>query len=242
MPRVNYALEAQPTTWDFATWLVIVQTHGYDEVAIIGDHFKKKRNYPEEVARARLENLVKPLVGITDMKLVNEPAKDPIYFTHFMRGVVQAYRDHSRIWKFHYQKKHDHVTVTIRNSFRNKFRDGNRTEWDKFISWLENNGQKVVVIEDAEQKFISVKDRWDLYQSKMNFFTGGGPAVLCMFSEAPYTTFFKGLEPHDYYLNCVHHWLWTGAQFPWATKHQKIVWKEDRFDSMVKAFAASGVH
>jgi hypothetical protein len=240
--RINYSIEAQPTTWDVATWLVAAQTNGFTEVAFVGEKFKKKNNYPDEVARFRLENLVKPLIGLSDMKLVEEPAKDQIYMTHFMKAVFQAYRDHSRIWKFKYEKKHEHVTVTVRESFRNKSRDGNRPEWDRFIGWMENNGQKVVVIEDAEKNFISVKDRWDLYQCKMNFFTGGGPSTLCMFSDAPYVTFFKGLTAHDYYLNCIHHWLWTGAQFPWATKQQRIVWKEDKFDLMVKAFAASGVH
>jgi hypothetical protein len=238
----SYHLEVQPTTFDFATWLVTAQTRGVTEISLVGDKFKKKRNYPDEVARARLENIVKPLVELSGLKTVQ--GEGP-YYTHFMRGVFAAYREHSRIWKFPYEQKHDHITVTLRSSFRNKARDSNRAEWDKFITWAENKGEKVVVIEDAEKGGISIKDRWDAYQCRLNLFTGGGPSVLCMFSDAPYVTFFKGLMDHDYYLNCVHHWLWTGTQFPWAGPKQAIAWKEDRFDDIVRyyeRFATSGAH
>lgn len=242
----HYHLEAQPTTFDFAVWLSTVKTWGAEKVSFIGKKFKPKQNYPYHVAWTRFENLVKPLCELADIPVVKEADKEPVYFTHFMKGAHMAWRENSKIWKYPYEKKHDHITVTLRDSFRNKYRDANRPEWDKFISWAENRGEKVVLIEDAEQNGISIRDRWDAYQCKLNFFTGGGPAALCWMSDAPYVSFFKSLVEHDYYLLSVHHWMYTNSQLPWAKQNQKIIWNtQDKFENIVKQyerFATSGAH
>lgn len=224
---------------------------GADRVAFVGNKFKPKKNYPEEVARYRLENLLKPICELAEMPIVPEEPGEKFYCNHFLKAAHMAWREYSRVWKYPYQKKYDHITVTIRESFRYKNRDSNRPEWEKFISWAENNGQKVVVIEDAEKNGITIKDRWDAYQCKLNLFTGGGASGLCWMSDAPYVTFFKGLTAHDYYLLTVHHWMYTNSQFPWAKQNQRILWnKEDRFEDIVRCYeknerlevATSGAH
>jgi hypothetical protein len=240
----SYHLEIQPTTFDVASWLVTVKTWGATEASILGKKFKHKNGYPDEVARSRLEHIVRPLFALAELPIVEKPEPGP-YFTHFMKGVHMAWRENSKIWKYPYKKKHDHVSVTLRNSFRNKSRDSNRPEWEKVISWLENNGEKVVVLEDREKDPISIQDRWDAYQCKFNLFTGGGPSYLCFFSDAPYISFFKGLTEHDYYLLMIHHWHYTNMKFPWAKKNQRVVWGEDKFENIVRNFervATSGGH
>lgn len=160
-----------------------------------------------------------------------------------MRGVQECYRQFSRIWKFPYEKKHDHITVTIRDSWRNTHRNSNRKEWDKFISWAENAGEKVVVLEDREENPYTIKDRWDLYQCKMNLGVSNGPMVMCVLSDAPHVIFNYGADHQDVYVLSIHHWLWRNAQYPWANKKQKLVWKKDRFEDIVKVYtAASGAH
>jgi hypothetical protein len=162
-----------------------------------------------------------------------------------MKAVHEVYRAFSRIWKFPYKKKHDHITVTIRDSWRNKHRNSNRAEWDKFISWAENRGEKVVVLEDREEDPISVKDRWELYQCKMNLFVPSGPAALPILSDAPYIIVGYPGNTHDVYLQTVHHWLWRNMQFPWANRNQKLVWKPDKFENIARVYeriATSGVH
>jgi hypothetical protein len=238
-------LEKQPTTFDFANWVCVVKSNGVNEAGIEGKKFKWKKDYSEETAERRLENIVYPIAELADLKVVDPAGRATVNCTHVLKGVQLCYREFSRIWKFPYQKKHDHITVTIRDSWRNKHRNSTRDEWDKFISWAENRGEKVVVLEDREESPIPVKERWDLYQCKMNLFVPSGPAALPILSDAPYIIVGYPGNSHDVYLQTVHHWLWRNMQFPWANKNQKLVWKPDRFENIAGAFeriAASGVH
>ena len=160
-----------------------------------------------------------------------------------MQVLHQCYRDFSGIWKFPYEKKHDHITVTIRESWRNKHRNSNRAVWDKFISWAENSGQKVVVLEDREEDPLPVKERWDLYQCRMNLGVSNGPMALNILSDAPYVILGYGNGSTDIYVLGVWHWMWRNSQYPWANKNQKIVWKPDDFATIQKTYiAASGAH
>lgn len=160
-----------------------------------------------------------------------------------MSAAQMAYRQRSRIWKFPYKRKHDHITVTIRESWRNTHRNSDRKEWDKFISWAENAGQKVVVLEDREEDPISVKDRWDLYQCKMNLGVSNGPMTLCVLSDAPYLIFGYGAGTTDIYVLGIHHWMWLNYQHPWANRNQRLVWKKDKFETIQKLYVAtSGAH
>lgn len=153
------------------------------------------------------------------------------------------YRDNSRIWKFPYKKKYEHITVTIRESWRNRPRNSSRKEWDKFISWAENRGEKVVVLEDREENPYTVRERWDLYQCKMNLAVSNGPALLLHLSDAPYVVLGYANGEHDTYVLGIWHWMWKGYQHPWANRNQKLVWKPDTFENIQKAYiAASGAH
>lgn len=235
-----YNLEAQPTTFDFATWACIARSNGFTKAAIKGTKFKYKKDYSDDTARRRLKNVVLPLAELAGLEIV-EDGNTPL--THLMSGVQQCYRAFSRIWKYPYEKKHDHLTVTIRESWRNTHRNSNRKEWDKFISWAENNGEKVVVLEDREENPLSVKDRWDLYQCKMNLGVSNGPMILTVLSDAPHVILGYGNGDTDIYVLGVWHWLWKNAQYPWANRNQRIIWKPDTFETIQKSYiAASGAH
>lgn len=231
-----YDLERQPTTFDFANWVCIVKSNNFHEAIIEGKKFKWKKDYSEETAQQRLEKIVYPIADLAGLKLVSPEGRNPFCCVHVLAGVNQVYRQFSKIWKFPYEKKYDHITVTIRDSWRNKHRNSNRAEWDKFISWAENRGEKVVVLEDREKDPISVKDRWDLYQCRMNLFVPSGPAALCILSNAPYMIVGYPGNSHDVYLQTIHHWLWRNAQFPWANQNQKLVWKPDTFETIQKVY------
>ena len=240
---VCYDLEKQPTTFDFATWACVIKSNNVDEVAIVGDHFKWKKDYSEEVARRRLKNIVYPIAELAGMTVVDPGERPRVYAPHLMSAVQKCYRDLSKIWKFPYEKRHDHITVTIRDSWRTKHRNSNRKEWDKFISWAENNGEKVVVLEDREENPYTVQERWDLYQCKMNLGVSNGPISMLCLSDAPYVVMGYGNGAHDVYLLGVHHWMWKNYQHPWANRNQKLVWRPDTFTAIQRAYiAASGAH
>ena len=191
-----------------------------------------------------MKNIVYPVAELADLKIVEVPKpEDTCYFMHLMSGVQQCYRQFSQIWKFPYEKKYDHITVTIRESWRNTYRNSNRKEWDKFISWAENSGEKVVVLEDREENPYTVKERWDLYQCKMNLGVTNGPLVLTVLSNAPHVILGYGNGEHEIYIMSVWHWVWRNSQYPWANKNQRIVWKPDKFETIQRSYiAASGEH
>ncbi len=186
-----------------------------------------------------MKNIVLPLAELADLKIVDPVGKKHILSVHLMSGVIQCFRDFSQIWKFPYEKKHDHITVTIRDSWRNTHRNSNRKEWDKFISWAENQGEKVVVLEDREEEPYTVKERWDLYQCKMNLGVSNGPMTLPILSDAPYIVFGYGNGDQDIYVLGIHHWMWKNHQHPWANANQKLVWKPDTFEAIVKSYAGA---
>lgn len=229
----SYHLEVQPTTFDFANWLCVAKTLDYKKMSFVGKKFKPKKNYPDEIARARLENLIKPLAKLANIEIVDGSGD---FINHFQKSVHMVFREVGHIWKFPYQKRYNHMTITLRESFRNKYRDSDRTEWEKFANWAENNGEKIVFIEDNEDNHISVEERWDKYQCKFNWFTGGGPSTLCQLSDAPYVMFERNLNQQDYYLLWIHHWTYTNSQLPWSKPNQRIIWGNEKFDKIVRAY------
>jgi len=211
---------------------------GHKQAAIFGDKFKWKRDYTDETAKRRLQNIVYPIAELAGLEIAPPDGKKKLLCPHTLHAVQMIYRQHSRIWKFPYEKKHDHITITIRESWRNKHRNSNRAEWEKFKVWAEERGEKVVVLEDQEENPISIKDRWDLYQCKMNLMVNNGPALMLILSDAPYIIMGYPGNAHDVYLLSVHHWLWRNAQYPWANKNQRLVWKKDTFEAISRCYLA----
>lgn len=116
-------------------------------------------------------------------------------------------------------KKHDHVTVTLRDYERNPDRNSKRDAWMRFAKDVG-----AVVIDDYKHNPIPLVERWDLYQCQMNYFVDNGPAVLCYYSEAPYMTFGMKMTPH---LDAMG--FYEGYQFPWANSQQRLIWAEDTY-------------
>jgi len=230
-----YYLDLQPTTFDFATWLCLIKTLGYSRVAFKGDSFKKKVNYPDDRALARLENILKPLCEFVGVEVV-ECESEPEIISHVFSAVVGLYKEFGWFWKYPYERKHEHICVTIRNSWRNRYRNSRREEWDRFISYLENRGERVVVLEDRENDPIPIRERWDMNCCKMNFGVNNGPNVLCMLSDAPYMFFGYPGSFHDAILLLKYHNIPLGSQLPWAKRNQRIVWKPDEFENLVKVY------
>lgn len=154
--------------------------------------------------------------------------------------VEHLYRKTGRIEKlkplFEYPRK-GYVTITMRESFRNKWRDSNREEWAKVAEYLAKRGEEVIVLEECETQPLAVEERMAIYSNaKMNLAVGNGPMVLCWLSEAPYLTFQlpnppgKGKE----YNVLVEQWnrlgFPVGSQLSFRTPMQEIVWGPDNFD------------
>ena len=217
----TYDLEKQPTTFDFVTWLSIAMGNGATEVSFINRDKIQVKKYPKDVAEKRFKDILLPVCEIAGVPVVEGIGKS---FPYFWSDCPR------KPWKFKYQKKYDHRTVTIRDSFRNPHRNSNREAWECFAKDIG-----AVVIDDCDLKPIPLKERWDLYQCRMNLFVDNGPANLCYFSDAPYISMKFQPTPHLEKIGFP-----KGAQIPWANKNQKLVWEDDTYENLTNLFGSLG--
>ncbi len=148
------------------------------------------------------------------------------------------------------------VTITLRDTQHHPFRNSNVPEWVLFAEWLKDRGEKVVFVRDtrnADEPIagqmtmpIASKElhaRVALYeQAKCNMFVSNGPAMLPVFMDCPWL-FFNVLtdDREDFKVNTSEGWrkstgIEPGGQWPWARPNQRIIWHEDKFEHMQKAW------
>ncbi len=217
----TYDLERQPTTFDVVIWLVKAKSAGASAVSFINRDKIQVKKYSAAVAEQRFNNIVLPACELAGLPVVDGVGK---MFTHLW---VDCPNDP---WKFFYSRKYDHTTVTIRDSFRNLHRNSNRPAWERFA---KETG--AIVIDDADKAPMSLSERWDLYQCRMNYFVDNGPAALCYFSDAPYVSMKWKLTQH--HVNKT--FFRPGYQFPWANRDQRLMWEDDTYENIKRAACGS---
>jgi len=75
----------------------------------------------------------------------------------------------------------------------------------------------------------------------MNLFVSNGPCTLGWFAEWPWMTFVKiEADDHEYASNTTKFWrenfVPVGEQFPWSKRDQRIVWSDDSYENLVRAW------
>lgn len=242
-----YDLSKMPTTFDFAVTAVLARSLGFD-----GVHFDVSGmaswKYPAEIGWRRWANILIPLCGLAGLRfsaglgIAGEPLG-------YATGDVEVFfRQTGRISKLSAREVPDrtgYVTITMRDSFRNAWRNSNRPEWERVRKTLESRGEDVIVLEDAEDAPMPVGRRLALYEgAKMNLAVGNGPMVLCWLSDAPYLSFQlprpRGAERE--YAELVAQWdrmgFPVGSQLSFRGPRQEIVWGPDDADLILERYDA----
>lgn len=209
-------------TFDFAAFIVCAKTLGADHVHFRYEGEIQTKKFPAERAWKRFENIHIPLCELAGMTYSLGPGGDGI-IPNYHYGTVEAlYRELGHIWKFPMlEGPKGYVTVTIRDSFRNQYRNSG-PEWQEFI---KASKRPVVVIPDAEDDPIPIAQRMRLYaNADMNFGTSNGPLVLQHFSEAPYRTFnMQGGESDRRQLERTG--FPVGSQLSFRNERQLLIWE-----------------
>jgi hypothetical protein len=237
-------LKHRPTNFNFAAFLPIALTHGVTHIHFRYEGVIQQKKYPEEIAWNRFKHILKPLCDLAGVTHEKGPGGPELTFGHEFGDVEKAYRDLGRIWK--YQPKEDsgergYVTVTLRESFRNEYRNSSKDEWEKFVDYLNQRGKNVVVLPDCEGNPLPISERMSLYAyADMNLGVGNGPLALCHFSDAPYIVFHvpwshdaegrRHEEMHD------KTGFPRGSQFSFQNPRQLNVWGTDSFENIVKHY------
>lgn len=241
-----YDLARMPTTFDFAVYATMAATLGYEEIRFcVGTIAEWK--YPAETGWRRWANICVPMCALAGLKFsVGAPLQGDVL--GYKTGDIEAlYRREGKIRKLKSILTFEdsgYVTVTMRESFRNKWRDSNRPEWAKIIAWLKDRGENVMILEECEMQPLALENRMAIYaQAKMNLAVGNGPMVLCWLSDAPYLSFQlpKPEGKDEKYAELVAQWdrmkFPVGSQLSFRVANQEIVWGPDDFETVTKHYA-----
>lgn len=238
-----YDLGVQPTTFDFAVWAVIAKTLGYETIhfAVTG---MAQWKYPPEIGWRRWANICIPLCKLAGLKFTVGPQVEGDVLAYGTGAVEKIYKSKGKIEKlrpvYPFQKS-GYVTITMRESFRNKWRDSNREEWAKVGEYLIKRGEEIIVLDECESQPLALEERMAIYSNaKMNLAVGNGPMVLCWLSEAPYLTFQLPRGPEKDYQALIEQWsrlrFPIGSQLSFRNKMQEIVWGPDDADLIIEKY------
>lgn len=206
-----------------------------------------------------------PLAGATvtlaHSREIAETLAGPVWFppgkTHFLGPLVQAARAGEAIpllsattaalrWAARWCAGWRTVTLTMR---RNNAADGrdSSADWSAFAQWLRARAWRVMILPDTvdvmqrpygELATLSIDLRAALYASAaMNCFVNNGPLVLAWHSGAPFLGFNAALPADPWRAHWEKHLhLAHGDQLPWASDHQRLVYRPDTLLAMTEEF------
>lgn len=239
-----YDLGKQPTTFDFAAFAVIAKTVGESHVRFVYEGKISAWKYPEYLAWRRFGNIVLPICRLAGLDFsVGERIEGQAYGYGYNQ-VKALYDRLGRIEKLKPTVARDrkaYTTITLRDSFRNKYRNSNLSAWNRFAEYLKKRGKEVMVLPECETAPLDVEYRMELYASAdMNLGVSNGPMALCQFSEAPYITINMNPKSVDaQYDNdkvLAKHGLFPGSQLAWRNANQLLVWEPDTYENIVRAY------
>jgi hypothetical protein len=240
-----YNLEKQPTTFDFATWAVIAKTLGVKHVHFGYDGVIQTWKYTADVAWKRFANILLPICKMAgfswSLGAIEKPGVTFPYHYGHAEKVFQKLGYVEKLKPTYEWADKDYITITIRESIRNKWRDSNKKAWERFA---DKAGKKVVMVPDAETSpfQVDLEYRMALYAgADMNLGVNNGPMSLCHFSDAPYLTFMKIPDVgHEQARHLVKHMeqinFGPGSQFGFRNEKQLLVWQDDTYSNILRAY------
>ena len=248
MKRAIYDLTKLPTTFDFAAWCVIARTHGCDHVHFVIDGDIAHWKYSKEIAWARFGTILVPMCALAGMSYSVGARVDGEQFPYTHGSVERMYLESGRIEKLKSVATYPgsgHVTITLRDSFRNKYRNSNKAAWEQFARYLSERGEHVMVIPECEFAPMDLHTRMALYASaKMNLGVANGPMALCVFSDAPYITLNQlptppaGERVIDVRRLAEVVGFPEGSQYSFRNVRQILIYKPDTYENIVEAYEA----
>ena len=149
------------------------------------------------------------------------------------------------------------VTITLRESDTQSFRNSNFGEWQKFIDQLDHNEFAVLIIGDVSQRFneqrlkhkhllafpevlFNLELRSAIYEiSHLNLFVSNGPMMVAIFNSFTNFLAFKFVEEREVvssvkFLEKLGFEI--GKNLPFCGRTQKVVWATDDADVIGKEF------
>lgn len=146
------------------------------------------------------------------------------------------------------------VVITLREASHWPARNSNVDAWFDFAEDLLNDGEQVIILRDTQyatnrirgfetfpRASLDIKVRAALYErAKANLFVANGPIALAYFGTRPFLIFKPVVE----WLGAASSEWWServgiakGGQYPWCRADQRIVWQDDNYENITRAWA-----
>lgn len=150
-----------------------------------------------------------------------------------------------------------YVTITLRESPQWPHRNSNIPAWKRFAKKLGKDGVPVVIVRDTAKMLDKPLGPWPecalaaamldrrlaLYEgAQCNLLVANGPVDLLLYTHAPWLC-FTDIKPdgHAYVSDTPGFWkarkgVEVGGQYPWSADNQRIVWSNDDYANIIKAW------
>ncbi len=259
----TYDLGVAPITYDVTYFLALAKNRGVRHIDIVAgphqgfrdDAWCQKADASEK--QFRLWNIVLPACQLAGMTVAMHRDRARAAATPYkMRAVIDEgiagdifhASAHARRWVARWLEARGlsrPVVINLRES-QWPARNSNMDAWRRFAA--ETNAVVIPDI-DGEVAFghvfdgLSMDRRLALYEAaSVVMGANNGPLALCWLSRSiPYLT-FKMVAEHP---ACTPEFfarqgLPVGAQWPWAGPHQRIIWADDDYATIARAYDAFG--
>lgn len=239
--EITYCLETKPSQWNFCNFLVAAKTLGFDRIKFVNYHKIQIKKYinnplkidPKTIAINRFKNIVLPLCDLANISYFFGYAHSDDKSLGCDLGVIyKIFEEKNFIWRFNpLKEKEDYVTITIRDSIRNKFRDSH-PDWRLFIKQFKN----VIILEDRELNPITVMERLSLYSgAKMNYGVMGGATAILLYTTLPYKLWVgTAIKDKGTFEEIKSAGANINSNFPFSLPNQYLIWEEDNIESLIK--------
>lgn len=234
-----YPLDTHPTTFDICSYLVVAKTCGAKHIRFCNVEKMADWKYPRELAWKRFGNITLPCVQLSGLSWSVGPKVNGNTYSYYTNRANEVYEQFGRIelLKGKPVEHPGYVTITLRESFRNKERNSNMKAWEAFREDLMQEGFEVVWFEECESSPTDLIERMSYYQGAvMNFGCNNGPMGLCWYSEAPYLSFNMAPDPKTLDM-MVRFKFPPGSQYEFRNRKQRLVWQPDDIEVIRREWA-----
>lgn len=234
--KLMWSLRDHPPTWDFLPACLSAKAHGAEEVVFGLAPTLHALKFPDAGVWNRVRNLLIPIAELCGMpwSMVRQSGvwdAPPHQPQHVDKAAM------SLIGPIH--KSEGYVTITLRNSVSQAWKNSDNREWGKVKEYVEGTGREVVPLFDFEGAPLSPSQRLAVYaKAEFNLGVVTGPMALCMFStDIPYLMFHgdqskRGQSGDHPYIKMGLY----GKQLAFAKPNQRIFWEPDRADRIIKEY------
>jgi uncharacterized Rossmann fold enzyme len=204
-----------------------------------------------------LNNVVRPMLKMFAMNEVGSVSGKAMQFQYLPRMSVEHFKETGEMPRFEAspeatgwaQRYKGAYVITLREAHYWPQRNSNVEAWVRFARTLD---RPVVFVRDTAkanedipgfdicpEASIDLHKRLALYRAaEMNFFVTNGPAGLAHYSrDIPYINFFKEAPGYPCYDPA---WMKEAIgfedQMPWASPRQRMIYADDTFENIEKAF------